>query len=72
MTKTSNVKADFVLPIAVLTIICLVCSGLLGYINSITKPIIADTEARIAAEERADANTISKRILSAFDRRRDK
>ena len=55
MTKSkSTVKADFVAPIAVLTIICLVCSGLLGYINSITKPIIADTEARIAAEARAE------------------
>ena len=54
MSKQSTVKTDFVLPIAVLTIICLVCSGLLGYINSITKPIIADTEARIAAEARAE------------------
>ena len=64
MTKSSTVKADFVLPIAVLTIICLVCSGLLGYINSITKPIIADTEARIAAEARTevlpDADSFTK------------
>ena len=55
MTKAnSSVKVDFVLPIAVLTIICLVCSGLLGYINSLTKPVIDETEARIAAEARAE------------------
>lgn len=54
MTKNSTVKADFVQPIVVLTVICLVCSALLGFINSITKPIIQETEARIAAEARAE------------------
>ena len=55
MTKTkSTVKVDFVLPIAVLTIICLVCSGLLGYFNSLTSPIIAETEAAEAAKARAE------------------
>ncbi len=52
MTKTSNVREDFVKPILVLTIICLVASGLLAYVNNITKPIIAETEARIAEEAR--------------------
>lgn len=54
MTKASSAKTDFVLPIAVLTIICLVCSGLLGYFNSLTKPIIQATEERIASELRAE------------------
>lgn len=54
MTKTSTVKADFVLPILVLTLICLVCSGLLGYFNSLTSPIIAETEAAEAAKARAE------------------
>lgn len=48
MSKTGTVKTDFVLPIAVLTAICLVCAALLGYFNSLTAPIIADT---VAAEE---------------------
>ena len=50
MTKTSNVKTDFVQPIAILTIICLVCAALLAYLNSVTKPIIEATEAAIAME----------------------
>ena len=55
MTKAnSSVKVDFVLPIAVLTIICLVCSGLLGFINGMTAPVISDTEGRIAAEARTE------------------
>ena len=50
MTKTKNVREDFVKPILVLTLICLICSGLLAYVNNITKPIIAETEERIATE----------------------
>jgi len=50
MTKTNNVREDFVKPILVLTLICLISSGLLAYVNSVTKPIIAETEARIANE----------------------
>ena len=53
MTK-SNVKADFVQPIVVLTAICLVMSLLLAVINSITKPIIEETEAAIAEAARAE------------------
>lgn len=48
MSKSGTVKTDFVLPIAVLTAICLVCAALLGYFNSLTGPIIAET---VAAEE---------------------
>ncbi|MEG1848968.1 MAG: FMN-binding protein [Oscillospiraceae bacterium] len=44
-----NVKQDFVAPIAVLTVICLVVSMLLGATNAVTKPIIAEAE-RAAAE----------------------
>ena len=50
MTKTSNAMTDFVQPIAILTAICLVCAALLAYLNSVTKPIIEATEARIAEE----------------------
>lgn len=53
MTK-SNVKADFVQPIVVLTAICLVMSLLLAVINDITKPIIDETEAAIAEAARAE------------------
>ena len=52
--KKSNVKADFVQPIVILTLICLVASALLAYINSVTKPIIEETEAAIAAAARKE------------------
>ena len=54
MTKTSNVKADFVQPIFILTVICLICALLLASINSVTRPIIDATEARIAEEARSE------------------
>lgn len=54
MTKTSNVKADFVQPIVILTLICLVASALLAWINGITDPIIQETEAAIAAAARKE------------------
>ncbi len=44
-------KEGFVKPIIVLTIICFVVAALLGYMNSITAPII--TEAAERAEEEA-------------------
>ena len=50
----SNVKADFVQPIVVLTAICLVMSLLLALINNVTKPIIEETEAAIAEAARAE------------------
>ena len=43
-------KNDFVMPILVLTLICLIFTGALAYTNSITAPIIAQ-----AASDRADA-----------------
>ena len=46
--KTTIVK-DFVMPIAVLTAICLVISGALALTNQVTAPIIEET-ARINAE----------------------
>ena len=39
-------KEGFVRPIIVLTIICLVVAALLGYMNSITEPIITEAAAR--------------------------
>ena len=52
MTKSSGVRADFVQPIAVLTLICLVCAALLAYLNFVTKPVIDETDARVAEESR--------------------
>ena len=46
----SSVKKDFVMPIAVLTIICLVITALLALTNSATEPVI-----RQSALERAEA-----------------
>ncbi len=50
-------KNGFVAPIVVLTVICFVVSALLGYINSITEPII--TEANIKAAEEAKKEVLS-------------
>ena len=49
-STTSSVKNDFVMPIAVLTIICLVITALLALTNSATAPVITK-----AAAERAEA-----------------
>ena len=42
-------KNGFVYPVIILTVICLVVSGLLAGVNSVTEPIIAEAN-RIAAE----------------------
>jgi Na+-translocating ferredoxin:NAD+ oxidoreductase subunit G len=47
-------KNGFVAPVVVLTIICLVVSGLLGYINSITDPIITEANAKSAEEAKKE------------------
>ena len=47
-------KEGFVKPIIVLTIICLVVAALLGYMNSITAPIIAEAAAKEAEESRME------------------
>jgi len=49
MNKSSSVKSDFVMPIVVLTAICLVITALLALTNSATEPVI-----RQASQERAE------------------
>ena len=49
---TESMKQDFVMPIGVLTLICLVCAALLAFLNGVTSPIIQATETRIAEEAR--------------------
>ncbi len=51
----SSVKADFVLPIVVLMLICLVMSGLLAATNFVTEPIITAGDAQRAEQARIDA-----------------
>ena len=46
----SNVRSDFVKPILVLTLICLVISAALAFTNQKTAPIIAEAE-RVKAEQ---------------------
>ena len=50
----SNVRKDYVMPIAVLTIICLVMSLLLAFTNNATAPIIEKAEKAAAEEARAE------------------
>lgn len=50
----SNVKADFVMPILVLTLICLVMSAILAFLNNVTAPIIEETENAIAEAARSE------------------
>ena len=50
----SSVKADFVMPIAVLMLICLVMSALLAGTNFITEPIITAGDAQRAEQARID------------------
>lgn len=45
-------KKDFVLPILVLTVICLVIAGALAYTNHLTGPVIAKAAAARAEEAR--------------------
>ena len=47
-------KEGFIKPVIVLTIICLVVSALLGYMNSITEPIITAAAAKEAEESRME------------------
>ncbi len=51
----SSVKTDFVLPIAVLVVICLVVSALLAVTNFVTDPIITQGDALRAEEARREA-----------------
>lgn len=54
MTKT-DVKKDFVMPILVLTLICLITSAILSYTNDVTAPIIEETERLRAEAARLEA-----------------
>lgn len=47
-------KNGFVAPIVVLTVICFVVSALLGYINSITEPIITEANIKTAEESKKE------------------
>lgn len=53
MTK-ENVRKDFVNPILVLTLICLVMSAILAYTNEITKPITEETARKVAEAARLE------------------
>jgi electron transport complex protein RnfG len=50
----SGVFSDFVAPIGVLILICVVMTALLAATNGVTAPIIAETEAREAEEARVE------------------
>ena len=55
MTKRkSTVTADFIAPILVLTVICLVISGALALTNSVTAPVIEETARRINEQARLE------------------
>ena len=61
MTKAkSNMMSDFVIPIAVLVIICMVMSGLLALTNGATAPIIAAAEAKAQKEAEREAAAAAK------------
>lgn len=60
MTKTSNVKADFIQPVVILALICLVASALLAWVNGITAPIIDE-------QENAAANAARQVVLPEAD-----
>ncbi len=47
-------KNGSVIPVIVLTVICLVASGLLGYVNFITAPIIEEAAREAAEQARAE------------------
>ena len=52
MKSTNSIKKDFVLPILVLTVICLVISAALAVTNSFTAPVITKAAAARAEEAR--------------------
>ena len=49
-----NIKKDFILPISVLSLICLFVSGALAVVNSYTKPVIEGAAAERAAAARKE------------------
>lgn len=54
MNKSSSVKSDFVMPIVVLTVICLVITALLALTNSATEPVIQKASLERAEKARAE------------------
>ena len=52
--KKSGVKNDFIMPIVVLTVICIVISAALGFTNKVTAPVIEETERRNAEAARKE------------------
>ncbi len=55
MTKrASSVKTDFIAPILVLTVICIVISAALAFTNDLTAPIIEETTRRLNEQARIE------------------
>lgn len=54
MTKKSKFRAGPVMPILVLTLICLVITAALAVTDHVTAPIIAETERAVAEQGRKD------------------
>ena len=54
MTKSSKFRSGPVMPILVLTLICLIITAALALTNSVTAPIIAETERAMAEQGRKD------------------
>lgn len=52
--KKSGTANETVKPIAVLTVICLVVTALLAYVNLVTAPIISESEKQAAAQARME------------------
>lgn len=63
-------KNGFVVPIIVLTVICLVVSGILGVVNDMTAPIISEAAAKEAEESRTEvlpaADSFTQVDLTAY------
>ena len=51
---------DLLKPILVLAAICLVVTGILAYVNTVTAPIIKDAEEKAAAQARAEVLSEAK------------
>ena len=47
-------KKEYIAPVAVLTVICLVVAGLLGAVNALTSKVIRDAEMKAVNESLAD------------------
>lgn len=73
-----SVFKEIIKPVLVLVCICLVVSGLLAFVNSVTAPVIADSEEKAAQEamaqvlsqadsfEQAELNNPPQRVTEAY------